>query len=92
MPERARVHILVSGVVQGVGFRFFTRRIALGYGMTGYVRNLPDGRVEIAAEGDRSLLIAFCDEVRRGPRWSHVTGMQVEWKEPKGEFGEFTIL
>ena len=91
MPEHARVHIFVSGVVQGVGFRFFTQRAASHYGLSGYVRNLPDGRVEIEAEGESNLLLAFCDEVRRGPRWSHVSGIQVEWREPKGEFGEFTI-
>jgi acylphosphatase len=63
---------LVSGLVQGVGFRFFAERTAVGLGVAGYVKNLFDGRVEVYAIGDSSQLEALRNELRRGPRMSSV--------------------
>ena len=80
----------MHGVVQGVGFRHFTRRLAESFGIKGYVRNAPDGSVEVVAEGDTQVLKAFLDEVRIGPRFGSVSGMDVEWLEAKGEFSGFT--
>ena len=57
--------VFYTGMVQGVGFRYTTRDIALGYEVTGYVKNLPDGRVELVAEGDQKEVKAFTDEVNR---------------------------
>ena len=77
----ARVHIIVEGLVQGVGFRWFVARRAQALGIRGFVNNLYDGNVEIEAEGDRSLLEELIGEVKRGPRSAHVTNLRLEWKE-----------
>ncbi|HYS06290.1 MAG TPA: acylphosphatase [Candidatus Dormibacteraeota bacterium] len=58
---------LVSGIVQGVGYRFFTARAARSLGIHGYVRNLPDGRVEVVAAGTEDALREFQEVLRRGP-------------------------
>ncbi|MGH7560513.1 MAG: acylphosphatase [Gemmatimonadales bacterium] len=63
---------LVSGAVQGVGYRFFARRTALRLGVTGWVRNLPDGRVECLAVGTAEAVAAFAAELRRGPPFARV--------------------
>jgi acylphosphatase len=67
-----RAHILVQGRVQGVGFRQFTCRVAVELGLTGWVRNLPDGRVEIVAEGEDLPLTSFMSLIRQGPPLSRV--------------------
>jgi acylphosphatase len=69
--------LLVSGRVQGVGFRWFTEREALRRGVTGYVRNLPDGRVEVRAQAEAATLTAFCARLREGPRASHVDDVEM---------------
>ena len=90
MADRARVYARVHGVVQGVGFRHFTRQLAESYGIEGYVRNVPDGSVEVVAEGDRQALKAFLDEVRIGPRFGSVSRIDVEWSEARGDLSGFT--
>jgi acylphosphatase len=77
---RARVHMIVEGLVQGVGFRWFVARHAEALGLDGYVRNLYNGNVEIEAEGDRSLVEEFIKEVRVGPRAAHVSKVHLEWQ------------
>jgi acylphosphatase len=77
----ATLHLYVSGRVQGVGFRFFTIRCARNYGITGWVKNLYDGRVEIEAEGELSNLRLFLDEVRVGPAHAHVAKAVDQWTE-----------
>lgn len=64
---------MIAGRVQGVGFRYFTRRIAQRIGIVGWVRNLPDGRVEAEAQAGTPDLAVFELELRRGPPGSHVT-------------------
>ncbi len=76
-----RVHILVEGLVQGVGFRWFVARRADSLGIRGWVRNLPDGKVEIDAEADRSLLEELIKVVKVGPRSARVTNLRLEWLE-----------
>ena len=90
MDDKARARVRVYGVVQGVGFRYFTRQLAESFGIEGYVRNVPDGSVEIVAEGDKQVLKAFLDEVRIGPRFGSVSRMDVEWLEAQGKFTGFT--
>jgi acylphosphatase len=90
MEDLVRAHITVTGVVQGVGFRYFVRSTAAGLGLGGHVRNRPDGSVEVIAEGDRPAVSAFLGELRVGPRHAHVTGVDVEWQEPKMDFKNFT--
>jgi len=83
MSELARARVRISGVVQGVGFRWFVCRAAEQYGLTGWVRNRPDGSVELEAEGDRPTVEAFLSEVRVGPRLGRVTSMAVDWVPPR---------
>lgn len=75
----ARVHIIVKGLVQGVGFRWFVAHHAEALGLSGVVRNLPNGNVEIEATGDRSLLESLIKEVKAGPRAARVTDLHLEW-------------
>ena len=86
-----RVHVIVSGVVQGVGFRFFTRDLARRYELSGYVRNRADGTVEVEAEGTGQAVGAFLRELEAGPRSSHVAGMEIEEKRAEGVFEDFSI-
>jgi acylphosphatase len=68
---------LVSGLVQGVGYRLFTARAAGDLGITGYARNLPDGRVEVVAQGDPEALRRFEDALRAGPRGGRVDRVEI---------------
>lgn len=88
----ARVHIIVEGLVQGVGFRWFVHRRAEALGVRGWVRNLYDGNVEVEAEAERAMLEEFIKEVKVGPRSAQVTNLKIEWKKINaGEFSRFEI-
>jgi len=87
----ARAHILVSGYVQGVGYRYFVYRAANNLGLTGYVRNLFNGDVEVVVEGERGLIIDFLETLRIGCRSAHVSDVKVKWENWKGEFNNFRI-
>jgi len=91
MIELKQVHIIVSGRVQGVFFRDFTRQTALGLGLIGWVRNLADGRVEIIAEGETDKLHQLIEAVKIGPTSAKVKDCQIDWAEFKGEFKGFEI-
>jgi len=73
-----RRRYVVEGEVQGVGFRYFAVRRALRIGVSGWVRNLPDGRVEALAEGSLAALAEFEAALRRGPDMAAVTNLQVD--------------
>ncbi|MCU0787102.1 MAG: acylphosphatase [Verrucomicrobia bacterium] len=83
--------IWYSGRVQGVGFRITTCRAAAGYEVTGMVRNLPDGRVELVAEGSREELEAFRQGVRDAGLGGFIRSEQVRWAEATGEYRGFEI-
>lgn len=86
-----RVHLLVSGRVQGVGFREFIRRTAHQLGVGGWVRNLAGGQVEVVADGERPALEALVSAVSRGPAGALVRDVSEEWQHiPDGE-KEFLI-
>ena len=88
-----RARIIVRGLVQGVGFRYFIYRHARMLGLRGYVRNLPSGReVEIVVEGDEASIQRLIEAARRGPPLAIVESIEVEWEEPRDEFETFTIL
>jgi len=87
-----RVHVFVSGRVQGVGFRNFTQLSARRLGLVGWVRNLADKRVEAVVEGPPDKVAALLDLVRRGPPSAQVTGLEVADEEPTGEFRAFEVL
>ncbi|MDP8215669.1 MAG: acylphosphatase [Candidatus Euphemobacter frigidus] len=86
-----RIHILVSGRVQGVFFRYDIRRHAEEFGLTGYVTNLYDGRVEIVAEGEEAKLRRLLAWARHGPPGAVVTGVELRWESPKNSFPSFGI-
>ena len=89
--SRRRLHILYSGQVQGVGFRYQARQVSAGYEVTGRVRNLPDGRVELVAEGEEAELNAFRQAVRDSGLKGLIRGEQVLWSEAAGESRGFEI-
>lgn len=82
---------LVSGVVQGVGYRFFALRAARARGLKGWVRNLPDGRVEALAAGDRADLDAFREELLRGPRGALVRAVEEAEVPSPGPLADFDV-
>ena len=84
-------HYIVSGRVQGVGFRFFVERAARVEGLHGWVRNLDDGRVEAAAEGDIEALVRFERQLRLGPRAARVDDIATSICAPSGHDTGFTI-
>jgi len=79
--------VLISGRVQGVGYRAFARRHALNLGLAGYAENLPDGRVEVVAEGDRDELKHYLHLLQRGPLHARVQSVEVFWAEAGGFTG-----
>lgn len=83
--------IIVKGVVQGVGFRYFTRRLARQMGLKGYVRNLSSGNVEVDVEGEEGMVNELVKKLRIGPPSSHVTGIEVEDLHPEGEYSDFGV-
>jgi acylphosphatase len=85
------MHAIITGRVQGVNFRAFTRRQAVALGLTGWARNRPDGTVEVLAEGERGALEALAARVQDGPPMAHVTGILTEFCDGTGEFAEFVI-
>lgn len=87
----ARLHLVVSGLVQGVYYRQSTAEVAGGLGLLGWVRNLPDGRVEVLAEGARGALEALLAACRRGPPAARVTGVEAEWADARGDLGPFAV-
>jgi acylphosphatase len=90
--ERVRVRAVVSGRVQGVGFRQATADEAARVGaLDGSVRNLPDGRVEVVAEGDRARVEALLAWLRTGPRHARVDGVEVAWEAARGGLGPFRV-
>ena len=86
-----RVHVHWSGRVQGVGFRYTAESAALELGVAGWVRNLPDGRVEALCEGPEKKLNLFLERIAAGPMKRFIQQAQVRWEDPTGEFQEFQI-
>ena len=89
--KRSRMTVWYSGRVQGVGFRVTACRVAAGYEVTGVVRNLPDGRVELIAEGPREELEGFRQGIRDSGLRGFIRDEQVSWSEASGEYRGFEI-
>jgi|UniRef100_A0A7V5Y0N7 acylphosphatase len=89
---KKRVHIFVSGKVQGVFYRDFTKRQAKRLNIYGWVRNLLDGRVEVVAEGEEEDLKKFIEELKKGPPAARVFDIKIDWQEPTFEFTDFEII
>ena len=86
-----RLHVFVSGRVQGVFFRAHTQKKAQQLGLEGWVRNLVDGRVEVAVEGSEHPLKVLLEWLHEGPPAAHVERVDATWETPSGELG-FRIL
>jgi acylphosphatase len=87
-----RVKAIVDGIVQGVGYRYNVKHIAIRYKLKGYVKNLDDGRVEIVAEGDEESLSKFLNDIRIKKEPILVESIDVSYEEPTGEFKAFKII
>jgi acylphosphatase len=87
----ARMTAIVTGMVQGVNFRWFSQRRASELGLVGYVRNRPDSSVELVAEGPRDSLDRLLDALRAGPASATVENVEVTWDTSTGEFRRFEI-
>ncbi len=88
---QSRIHIIVFGGVQGVFFRANTEETANRLGVTGFVRNLPDGTVEVVAEGEKEKLEELLKWCSHGPSAASVSKIKHEWGESKSEFSGFAI-
>ena len=86
-----RLHAVIHGDVQGVGFRWFVVDEARPLGLRGWVRNRPDGSVELTAEGERAKLEQLLSAARRGPRSAEVTDVDVQWQEARGDLRPFEL-
>ena len=89
--EPARLQAFVSGAVQGVGFRYFALATANELNLTGWVRNLVDGSVQVVAEGPRGALETFLQKLRQGPRSGRVAEVRVSWFPPQRDFDRFEV-
>ncbi|MEK7502126.1 MAG: acylphosphatase [Patescibacteria group bacterium] len=85
-------HVFVSGFVQNVGYRQFVKKIARQIGLTGWVRNLSDGRVEFLFSGSRDEIKKAIEECWKGPFLSEVKSVDVEWPGDNQEYKDFEIL
>ncbi len=89
--QNARLTAHVTGMVQGVNFRWFTQRRANELNVVGYVKNEPDGSVSFVAEGPRATLERLLDYARSGPSSAVVENVETQWGAPTGEFHRFEI-
>jgi acylphosphatase len=86
-----QAHIVVSGMVQGVGYRFFTSRLARQMGLTGWVKNLSGGQVEICIEGPRGLIESFIKDLKTGNAHARVQDVHVEWHPFSDRYKTFDV-
>jgi acylphosphatase len=90
--KKERLHALVEGMVQGVGFRYFVWHHAEELQITGWVRNLWDGRVEVLVEGPRPVLEKMLENIKEGPRGAQVSKVDAQLQTATNEFIEFRVL
>jgi acylphosphatase len=88
---RKRLHVIYSGRVQGVGFRYTAKNVAMGFEVAGIVRNLADGTVELVAEGLKDELEGFQQAIRESGLGSLIANENVSWQDAKNEFRGFEI-
>ncbi len=87
-----RIHLIVRGRVQGVYFRAATQREARRLGITGWVRNRPDGSIELCAEGDEDSIKELASWANHGPSAARVDAVDIRWRGYTGEYPEFSIV
>jgi acylphosphatase len=86
-----RAEIVVNGLVQGVGFRYFVLREAKKLDLSGFVKNLYSGEVLTVVEGEKAIIEALINKLKIGPIHASVKNFKVDWQEPKNEFTEFEV-
>ena len=86
-----RAEIIVNGLVQGVGFRYFVMREAQKLELNGYVKNLYTGEVLTVVEGEKGVVEEMVKKLKVGPMHASVKSCKVDWQEPKNEFTEFEV-
>ena len=91
MSNLVRTEILVSGLVQGVGFRYFVVKNCEALGLKGFTKNLPDGKVYNIVEGEKFLIEDLLKQLQIGPSYSEVKKLDVKWTEFKNEFTNFEV-
>ena len=89
--ELVSAHLLITGLVQGVGYRWFVMRKANEYDLKGYVRNLYTDDVEVEVEGNKGVIQEFIKELRIGARSAHVTDIKIQWRDYQGKYKNFDI-
>ena len=89
--SKIRAHAVYGGRVQGVGFRFTTQRYATEIGVTGYIKNLWNGQVEIVAEGEREKVKAFLEKIKSSPLSRYINDVETDYSEYTGQFTGFNI-
>ncbi|OYT30456.1 MAG: acylphosphatase [Thermofilum sp. ex4484_79] len=92
MGKLVRAHIFISGIVQGVFFRASMKEVAELHNVKGWVKNLPDGRVEAVLEGDEDFVKEVIKWAHKGPRWARVEKVEIYWEPYKGEYDSFRIV
>ena len=92
MAEPARVHVVIEGRVQGVFFRASTRDEARARGLKGWVRNLPDGRVEALFEGEKPVVESMLAWCRKGPPYAYVDNVEIHWETYRGDLTDFRVV
>jgi len=90
--EIVRVRVFAGGRVQGVAYRFYAEKYAARLGITGWVRNLADGRVEVLAEGAAEPIESFLERLREGPSLARVETFDVRREPSTGEFRDFRLI
>jgi len=88
---KARVRLFISGRVQGVFYRSFTEEVARSHGLGGWVRNLPDGRVEALMEGEKESIGRAIEACYQGPPAAKVDNIDFQWEDFRGEFTSFSV-
>lgn len=89
--ELKTAHIIVKGTVQGVGFRYYTRHLASMLGLSGFVKNLPNGDVEILAEGDKPSLQELINDLQTKDMAEYISGLEVVWSAFQNKYHDFVI-
>ena len=91
-PPTHRAHVFYQGRVQGVGFRHTAEGIALEIGgLTGFVKNMPDGRVEVVCEGAKDKVDSFLEGVKQSSLGKYIQKTDCRWEDPSGTFSDFTV-
>lgn len=91
MKEKIRAHVVLSGRVQGVYYRQNTVKQAQKLGLSGWIRNLNDGKVEAVFEGEKENIEKIVNWAKKGPFFARVSSLKIEWQKYKGEFNNFGV-